>query len=188
MQSTDAHAHEHTSKCCMDHYHSASVLQVSEALHSSPLTARAATAAGLITGAKYQDEATQTILHNSAQPGNPAKLLALHPSTELDSITARLLVKGKHVEISKQITGTAAAPEADSDAMKSVQAAEQDAERIKSSDSSVQALLDKIQEHKLHARTKKVDVLTDTLQGVHIVTRASVSISKYIQVSVPHHV
>lgn len=159
------------------------MLQVSHALHSSPLTVKAATAAGLITGAKYHSEATKRILHNTARQGDPAMLLAAKPSAVLNEVTANLPVEGKLAPVSKGSVQTESEPKSEVSSVVSVQAGDDAADTEGSSHSSALKMLARVEECMLHDRGSKATLITDSPQGVRVNAASRVPLSKYIRVS-----
>ena len=154
-------------------------------MHASPLTAQSATAAGLITGAKYKDQATKTILHNTQLSGDPLPLLAANwdHNSLLDKVAASVPDQGKSIVALDASSKNVSAPEsvggigAESQAERSV--AQVDVEVS----GSAAAMLARVEERSANARSSKgVTVITDSAVSVRVAKINSVPLSKYIRV------
>lgn len=154
---------------------------MSHALHSSPLTVKSATAAGLITGAKYKDEATRLILHNQDVQGDPAQLLSSKSAALLNGI--ELSVKGlQKVPVASSDKSETKIVSA-SDAQTEPQSESQSNNPSENNDISAPAMLARLDKHNLLAKNGKgVTVITDKSQSVQVAKTSIVPLSRYIQV------
>lgn len=172
--------------------HCLSALQVSLALHASPLTAQSAMAAGLITGAKYKDQATKTILHNTQLSGDPLPLLAANwdHNSQLAKVAATVPSQGKTVVALDASSKAESALEsaAESGNVEAHSEAELSVAQVHGEGScSAAAMLARVEDRSANARSSKdVTVITDSATNVRVAKISTVPLSKYMRVGCLH--
>ena len=177
------------------------VMQVTKALHSSPLTAKDAATADLVDGARFKPDALQTLLHSAQTGGNPAAVFAAKPSSVIyavvqavsqqsrQNLSAHAPVKtisisdgsfDKHAEVS-----TPAAPESNAAKTSSSPGLCTDVHvpAAQPADNQTLSVVARVEAANLTGSSnRQAAIVTDTGESVNVTRTKLLSVQKYIQV------